>query len=319
MQMMENAPVTVYLITGFLESGKTQFLTQTLSQDYFEIEGRTVLIQCEEGVEAYDEEELAKKNTVVLTVEDPEEMTLEWLQGIHILYQPERVIIECNGMYPVSKIEEMEVPEGWGLIQKITIVDASTFDLYLANMKPLFVEMVRNAEMVIFNRCKTEQPLAAYRRSVKVVNQAAEIIFENENGEVDQLFKEELPYDLKAPLVSIEDMDYGIWYVDMIDHPENYNGKQVEFCGKVMKSRRVGANEMVVGRKAMTCCADDLTFLGYICSCQEMPPEKPGEWVKIQGKIQFEYKKGYGGKGPVIHVTSLQTIPAPEEELVYFN
>ena len=38
MQMVDNARVVVYLITGFLESGKTQFLTQTLSQEYFEIE-----------------------------------------------------------------------------------------------------------------------------------------------------------------------------------------------------------------------------------------------------------------------------------------
>ena len=181
MQMVENARVVVYLITGFLESGKTQFLTQTLSQEYFEIEGTTVLILCEEGIEEYDEELLKAKNTVLLTVEDPEELTLEWLQGIDLLYHPERVIIECNGMYPVSKMEELEAPEGWGLVQEITTVDASTFDMYIANMKPLFVEMVRNAELVVFNRCRKDMPLAAYRRNVKVVNHSAEIIFENED------------------------------------------------------------------------------------------------------------------------------------------
>ena len=50
-------------------------------------------------------------------------------------------------------MEALDVPDGWGLIQEITTVDASTFDVYIANMKSLFVEMVRNADMVLFNRC----------------------------------------------------------------------------------------------------------------------------------------------------------------------
>ena len=119
----------------------------------------------------------------MLVVEKPEEITRKWLEEIDKTYRPERVIIECNGMYPVSRMEEMDVPDGWGLIQEITTVDASTFDQYIANMKPLFVEMVRNTELVLFNRCKKEMPLAAYRRSVKVVNQSAEIIFEDEDGD----------------------------------------------------------------------------------------------------------------------------------------
>ena len=63
-------------------------------------------------------------------------------------------------------------------------VDASTFQVYMNNMKSLFVEMIRNADMVLFNRCEQGMPLATFRRSVKVVNQAAEIIFEDEEGEI---------------------------------------------------------------------------------------------------------------------------------------
>lgn len=319
MQMVDNARVVVYLITGFLESGKTQFLTQTLSQEYFEIEGTTVLILCEEGIEEYDEELLKKKNTILLTVYGPEELTLEWLQGIDLLYHPVRVIIECNGMYPVSKMEEMEVPKGWGLVQEITTVDASTFDMYIANMKPLFVEMVRNAELVIFNRCTKEMPLASYRRNVKVVNQSAEIIFESEDGEIGNIFDEQMPYDLDAPVVKIEDMDFGIWYVDMIDHPDRYKGKTVEFQGKILKPRGFPKDEFIVGRKAMTCCADDVTFLGYVCKSQHAEEMKAGKWIQIRGKVGFEFKRAYRGKGPVIRVEHGKGIPALQDEMVYFN
>lgn len=319
MQMVDNARVVVYLVNGFLESGKTQFLTQTLAQEYFAIEGKTVLILCEEGEEEYDKELLRRTNTILLTVDGPEEVTKDWLAGVDLLYNPERVIFECNGMYPVSKMEEMDVPKGWGLVQEITIVDASTFDMYIANMKPLFVEMVRNAELVIFNRCTKDMPLAAYRRNVKVVNQNAEIVFEGADGEIDNIFDEHMPYDLEAPVVKIEDMDYGIWYVDMIDHPKRYAGKTVEFCGKVLRSRGAQSDECIVGRKAMTCCADDLTFLGYVCKNKNAGEIKSGKWVRVRGKVNFEYNRAYRSKGPVIKAEQIEEIPALSQELVYFN
>ena len=39
----------VYIINGFIESGKTEFIEYTLSQPYFEIEGETLLLLCEES------------------------------------------------------------------------------------------------------------------------------------------------------------------------------------------------------------------------------------------------------------------------------
>ena len=200
---MEETRVPVYLITGFLESGKTSFLSFTLQQDYFQIDGKTLLILCEEGEEEYDEEALKQCNTVVEIIDSEEELTPERLAAMEILHQPERVIIEYNGMWLVSKFEEMEKPEGWGVEQHITCVDASTFQVYMANMKSLFMDMVRNADMVIFNRCQENDPLPSYRRSIKVVNQRAEIIFEDEEGELGDLFEDEMPFDIDAPVIDI--------------------------------------------------------------------------------------------------------------------
>ena len=61
--------------------------------------------------------------------------------------------------------------------------------------------MVRNAELVLFNRCEDIKPLAGYRRSVKVVSPQAEVIVEDENGEVENIFEDDVPYDLKAPVM----------------------------------------------------------------------------------------------------------------------
>ena len=95
---MEETRVPIYLITGFLESGKTSFLNFTLQQDYFQIDGKTLLILCEEGEEEYDAEALKQHNTDVEIIESEEDLTPERLAAMEILYQPERVIIEYNGM-----------------------------------------------------------------------------------------------------------------------------------------------------------------------------------------------------------------------------
>lgn len=139
-----------------LESGKTTFLDFTLQQEYFAIDGKTLLILCEEGEEEYDMDKLKLTNTVVEVIEDEEDLTPQRLAAMDIIHQPERVVIEYNGMWLVSKFEQMELPEGWGIEQEITCVDATTYQVYMANMKSLFMDMIRNTDMVVFNRCKEE-------------------------------------------------------------------------------------------------------------------------------------------------------------------
>lgn len=319
MQGIDDIRVMVYLMTGFLESGKTQFLRYTLSQDYFRIQGNTLLITCEQGIEEYDEAFLKRTNTFLENVDSVEELTEEWFLSMEKKYNPERVMIECNGMIPVTQMEELDYPDGWGMVQKLTTVDASTFQMYLANMKSLFMEMVRGADLVIFNRCKRDMPLASFRRSVKVVNGRAEIIFEDEKGMIENIFEEKMPYDLNAPVVSIEPEDFGIWYMDAMDRPELYNGKTVEITACALKPRGLAAKEFIAGRKAMTCCADDISFIGYLCRSPYAPKLGHGQWVKVKAKIGYEYVQAYGRKGPVLKAEFVEAAEAPAEELVYFN
>ena len=53
----------VYMINGFLESGKTEFITYTLAQPYFQVRGKTLLLLCEEGENEYDEKLLRLSRT----------------------------------------------------------------------------------------------------------------------------------------------------------------------------------------------------------------------------------------------------------------
>ena len=91
---MDEITVPIYLITGFLESGKTSFLSFTLQQDYFRTEGKTLLILCEEGEEEYDEEALAKDNVVVEVIEKEEDFYTGAPSGTGYYPSAERVVME---------------------------------------------------------------------------------------------------------------------------------------------------------------------------------------------------------------------------------
>ena len=316
---MDEIRVPIYLITGFLESGKTTFLRFTLDQDYFQIDGKTLLILMEEGEEEYDTKALAKNNTVVEVIEKEEDLTTERLEAMEIIHQPDRVIIEYNGMWLVSKFYDMKLPLGWGVEQQITCVDGSTFQVYMANMKSIFMDMVKYTDMVVFNRCKREDPLANYRRSIKVSNQSAEVIFEDEEGEIDDIFGDQMPFDVNAPVIEIPPEDYGIWFVDAMDHPDTYVGKNVRFKGRVMKPRGMGSKFFVPGRIAMTCCADDTTFLGFVCKSAFAPKLKEKEWVEVTAKVAFERRMEYQGDGVVLYAENVTPCEPLEEEMVYFN
>ena len=217
------------------------------------------------------------------------------------------------------KFEEMKLPAGWGIEQHITCVDASTFQVYMQNMKSIFMDMIKNTDMVIFNRCKKEDPLPTYRRGIKVANQRAEVIFEDEEGELGDIFQDEMPFDMNAPVIEILPEDYGIWFVDAMDHPENYEGKTVKFKARVMKPRGMGSKFFVPGRVAMTCCADDTTFLGYVCRSDYAPHIKEGSWVEVTAKVAFENRTEYQGEGIVLYASDVKECEPLKEEMVYFN
>jgi len=296
----------VFLINGFLEAGKTQFISYTLQQEYFQSDGTTVLILCEEGDTEYDKELLKRTHTKVITVDDASEMDEDFFGRMEALYDPERVLIEWNGMWPQ---DQLHLPEDWQLFQQITIIDGSTFDLYLNNMKPLLGLLVRNSELIIMNRCDdvSDENILKYRRGLKALNPQAELIFEDAEGEIEQeVLEEDLPYDVKADVIEISPDAYGIWYIDALDKEDRYEDKVVEFTAMVLKSPEFPKNYFVPGRMAMTCCEADMTFLGYICKAREARNLETKQWVRVRARIEYEEWQDYGGVGPVLYAESVE-------------
>lgn len=305
----------VYIINGFLESGKTEFIVYTLAQPYFQMKGKTLLVLCEEGEVEYDDELLKDSNTVLELIGEEEDFTPAALMELDKKYKPERVIIEYNGMW---NFKNMKLPWHWSIEQQITCIDASTFPMYYTNMKSLLAEMVRKSELIIFNRCDGIEDLASYKRNIKAVNRNAEIIFEDSNGEIDEIFEDDLPYNLQDDPIVLDNNGYGIWYIDSMDHLERYLDKRVQFTAQVLKPENFPEDVFVPGRMAMTCCAEDMSFLGYVCKYEKAAQLTQRDWVKVTAVVKKEYWADYNGEGPVLHAVKVERTKAPREEIISF-
>ena len=314
--MDQNYEIPVFLINGFLDGGKTTFISETIDQGQFDEAKNKLLIICEEGEKEYDEDMLKKHEISMITL-TKEEFTQEKLQELDEKYDPWLIIIEYNGMWEKTLFDDMKKPFGWMVYQNIAIVNAETFELTWNNMKSLAIETIKDAEMVIFNRCKSGMNLGSYRRSIKVLNQAAQIAFEDESGEMVAT-SEQLPYDIDAEIIEVDDSDYGIWYMDVSERPEVYENKIVKFKGQVYKSKKFPHKSFIPGRKAMTCCADDTAFIGYVCIYKEADSITNRQWVSVEATIKYEFQKSYGKKGPVLYAKQVVAAEPAKDELVYF-
>ena len=90
-------------------------------------------------------------------------------------------------------------------------------------------DKLRTAETVIFNRVKQGANLMQYHKEVRTFSRSAGIIYEYENGEIEyDEIEDPLPFDIEADIIEIEDRDFAIWYRDLMEETDKYNGKK---CG----------------------------------------------------------------------------------------
>lgn len=313
---MEEIPV--YLFTGFMDSGKTSLILQTLLEEDFGEGAKTLLIACEDGDEEYDEDRLKTANTRLLMVENEEDFTETLLKNINLQYLPDQVFIEYNGTWGMDTILELELPEGWVIVQSLATVDATTFDMYLNNMRAMIMEQLFKADVVIINRCTDDTPKGKFRRAIKAVNRPAQIVYEREDGMIDES-EEELPFNINQDIIEISDADYAIWYMDAQENYKKYDGKKIEFTGLVYNPDKMKKGVMVPGRFAMTCCIEDITFLGFKCKYPDSKSIPHKSWIHIVAEIRVEFAMEYKGKGPVLYPVSIEPAQKPEDELVYFS
>ena len=127
------------------------------------------------------------------------------------------------------------------------------------------------------------------------------------------------PYSLDESHITLEDPDYGIWYLDIQEHPERYVGKTVTFKAQAMTGGRLPKGTFVPGRNAMTCCAEDIRFFGFLCKYDKARSLKKGEWVMVRAEIRWEQADVYEGEGVVLYAQAVEPADRPEDPLVYFR
>ena len=315
----------VYVIMGFLEAGKTSLIRDLIVEDMFDDKIKTLILACEEGEEEYEEPVLKHAGAVVEYIEDEESFNGKVVSKFLKKHRPDRIIIEYNGMWPTKHIPEFydeledicfdkEV-----IFQTIDVANDETFALYMKNMPSMMVDQFRMAEMIIINRCSVEKTnKMSIRGSIKAVNPRAQIVYESEDDAFYEM-KDEMPFDINADVIEVSDDDFGLWYIDMVDNPDNYNGKTLKLTGMVQKPHGLPDGFVVFGRYAMTCCADDIQYIGFLCKADDWSEYKNKQYVTITARMEYKYMKEYGEEGPVFYAEEVVAAQKPNEEMVYFN
>ena len=302
--------IPVYLVVGFLDGGKTNFINGIL-EDGFSKNDRTLLLCCEEGDEEYNEKFL--KNVTVVTVDDQAQLTCSFLKDCEKKYRPKQVLIEYNGMWPLTPLYENVLPANWVLYQIMCFVEGGSFDLYARNMGQLMMEKITQADLIVFNRCTEETRDALRKRNLRMVNRRADIYLEMEDGSSEDYNNgDTCPFDLTPEVLDIPDEDFGIWYVDVMDHPERYAGHLVHMKLVMCHSKKYPGIDCP-GRFAMVCCENDVQFLGIIARGEGLDQYKNHDWIEITGRMAVEEHPAYQGKGPVLNVVAIGPCEKPAQ------
>lgn len=308
----------VYLFTGFLESGKTKFIQETLEDKRFCNKEKTLLLVCEEGEEEYAPEQFATDTVVIRVLEGQEQLTTENLTGWAQETKADRVVIEYNGMWLLDALYAA-MPEGWVVYQEFMFADAGTFLSYNSNMRQLVYDKLKSCELVVFNRFKPDMDKMEFHKVVRAASRRADIAYESTDGKVvyDDI-EDPLPFDLNAPVIEIGDADFAEWYRDLGETPANYEGKTVRFKCRALKRSKMPANTFIVGRHVMTCCVEDIQFAALVCQWDKADTVQDDSWMILTAKLNFKFNKAYGRKGPVLTYVSHELCEAPEQPVATF-
>lgn len=310
-------PIPVYAFTGFLDAGKTKFMQETLCDPRFNSGERTLLLVCEEGEEEFDVSKYPHKE-VFPEVIDQDAITTGELEALFRKHRAQRVCVELNGMLQVGDFYQ-KMPDSWQVAQEVMFADGSTILSYNANMRSLVVDKLTGCEMVVFNRVPVGADIMPLHKLARALNRRTGILYEYTDGttQFDEI-QDPLPFDLNAPVIEIADEDYAIWYQDMNDEPKKYDGKTVKFKGQVARMRKERNNMFAPGRFVMTCCVEDIQFMGLPCRYDRCDQLHARDWVTVTATVSVRYHNIYHGVGPVLTALSVEPAAPAAEEVATF-
>ncbi len=300
--------IPVYAFTGFLDSGKTKFIQETLEDERFNAGERTLLLVFEEGEEEFDFSTYPHQN-VFLEVLDQETVTEKDFRALMKKHRPERIVAELNGMQLVGDLYA-RFPAEWVIAQEVMFADSTTFMAYNANMRNLVMDKLTGAQMVVFNRLPKDADVMPFHKLARAASRRVDIMYEFTDGstQFDDI-EDPLPFDINAPVIQVEDDDYALWFRDVTEEPQKYEGKTVRFKAQVAMLRRDKNGMFAPGRFVMTCCVDDIQFCGLPCKYAASKELQSRSWVMVEATVAAEKHRLYKGDlGPVL--TALSVTPA---------
>ncbi len=315
---MMTREIPVYLFTGFLESGKTTFIQETLEDERFNSGERTLLLLCEEGIEEYDPSLFSGENVFIVPVESKEQLTGDFLREQVKKYDAERAVIEYNGMWMLQDLFDA-MPSSWVIYQEFSFANAETFLSYNANMRQLTYDKLKTCDVIVFNRYSDDIDMMELHKIVRAASRRAQIAYEYPGGltKTDDI-EDPLPFDIDADVIQINDEDFAYWYRDLAEDMDKYQDRVVRFKGITADSSRLPKDIFAVGRALMTCCVEDIQMTGLICERPGRKPE-PKQWLWVTAKIDIKKSPGYGNQsGPVLLVKKIEPAEPPEQEVASF-
>ena len=292
--------IPVYVFTGFLDSGKTKFIQETLEDPRFNAGERTLLLVFEEGEEEFDFTTYPYKS-VYMQVLDQQTVTTKELAALTKKYKADRIVAELNGMQQVGDLY-MRFPEEWVVAQEVMFADSTTFIAYNSNMRNLVMDKLVGAQMVVFNRLTPGADTMPFHKIARAANRKIDILYDYTDGTTafDDLV-DPLPFDINAPVIVLKDEDYALWYRDVTEEPQKYDGKTVKFKAQVAMLKRDKDHMFAPGRFVMTCCVEDIEFCGVPCRYDRPKELESRGWVMVTAKITAEKHRLYKGElGPVL-------------------
>ncbi len=310
--------IPVYIFTGFLESGKTLFMQDTLEDSRFNAGEKTLVLQCEEGEEEFDPAKFPSKNVVIKTLDSQEDLKESNLNKWARESACERVMVEYNGMWLIQAFYD-EMPEGWIPYQNMLFADGRSFLSYNANMRSLVVDKLKDCDVCVFNRIPQGTDTMEFHKIVRGITRRADILYEYDDGKVvpDEI-EDPLPFDIEAPVIQVEDRDFALFYRDLTEEPKKYKDKTVSFKALAAVDKKFPDHTCALGRHIMTCCAADISYCALVSKLQPEMELKNSAWYQIKATIDIRFSKLYGKKGPIFVVESASPAEPPAEQVATF-
>ena len=90
------------------------------------------------------------------------------------------------------------------------------------------VDKLTRCEMVLLNRAPVGADKMELHKVLRGVSRRTDIGYDYVDGSFDyDEIEDPLPFDINAPVIEIGDNDFAVWYRDLTEEMEKYQGKTV--------------------------------------------------------------------------------------------